>query len=131
LLDDTLRAFSVYSDSRAVRVAVEARHRSWFSDDVRSVLEAHGAAWCLADRGSRPVTPLWRTADWTYVRFHSGAAQPHPCYGERALTTWVKRLQELWGDALQGYAYFNNDTGGCAPRDAARFAALVTSAARV
>ena len=37
----------------ASRVAVEPRHPSWFCAEVRSVLEAHSAALCLADRGSR------------------------------------------------------------------------------
>ncbi|GAA3029052.1 hypothetical protein GCM10020000_02030 [Streptomyces olivoverticillatus] len=46
------------------RVAVEPRHDSWWTQEVRAVLERHGAALCWADHGSRPVTPLWRTADW-------------------------------------------------------------------
>jgi uncharacterized protein YecE (DUF72 family) len=119
-LDETLRAFG-----RRVRVAVEPRHPSWFCDDVRSVLEARGAALCLADRGSRPVTPIWRTTDWAYVRFHEGTARPRPSYGRQALTSWTSRLVELWGDELDGYAYFNNDSGGCAVRDAVTFAVMM------
>jgi uncharacterized protein YecE (DUF72 family) len=116
-LDATLRAFG-----RRVRVAVEPRHQSWFSEEVHAILTAHGAASCLADRRSRPITPLWRTADWYYVRFHAGTATPAPCYGARALTSWVARLHDLWGDADDGYAYFNNDSEGCAVRDAILFA---------
>ena len=119
-LDDTLRAFA----GRA-RVAVEPRHESWFCEDVRAVLHAHGATLCLADRGSRPVTPMWRTADWAYVRFHVGKARPRPCYGRRALTSWVDRLTDLWGNDCDGYAYFNNDTNGCAVRDAIVFGELL------
>ena len=69
-----------------------------------------------------PVTPMWRTADWAYVRFHVGNARPRPCYGRRALASWVERLTDLWGDDVDGYAYFNNDTNGCAVRDANVFA---------
>src|SRR5207248_807124 len=54
---------------REVRVAVEPRHPSWWHPEVFDVLQTHGAALCWADRESRPVTPLWRTADWGYVRF--------------------------------------------------------------
>jgi uncharacterized protein YecE (DUF72 family) len=121
-----LRAFG-----QRVRVAVEPRHASWFGDEVRSLLHDHDAALCLADRGSRPVTPLWRTATWTYVRFHMGTARPRPCYGRRALTTWSERLVDLWdGDAqrVDGYVYFNNDTAGCAVRDAIVFARLAIRA---
>ena len=119
-LEATLRAFG-----NRVRVAVEPRHHSWFCDDVRDVLTRHRAALCLADRGSRLVTPRWRTADWTYVRFHFGTASPVSCYGRRALSSWVTRLRVLADGAVNGYAYFNNDGEGCAVRDAivlARFA---------
>ncbi|MDP9334131.1 MAG: DUF72 domain-containing protein [Actinomycetota bacterium] len=120
-LDRTLRAFA-----GRVRIAVEPRHGSWWNDEVRAVLEAHSAALCLADRGSRVVTPLWRTADWAYVRFHFGRAQPSSCYGIRALTTWKERLSELFGRDADGYVYFNNDAHGCAVRDAATFIRLTS-----
>jgi uncharacterized protein YecE (DUF72 family) len=104
-----------------VRVAVEFRHESWFTDEVRSILEDRGAALCLADRRG-PRTPIWRTADWTYVRFHEGRARPRPCFGRVALATWARRVADLWGPDDDVYAYFNNDHRACAPRDAARFA---------
>ena len=68
------------------RVAVEFRHDSWYTDEVRALLTQHGAALCLADR-FKPLTPIWRTADWTYLRFHAGRATPLPCYGRQALAT--------------------------------------------
>jgi uncharacterized protein YecE (DUF72 family) len=116
-LDRTLRAFR-----GRVRVAVEPRHPSWFCTEVRAVLEAHSAALCLADRGSRAITPLWQTADWTYVRFHHGRSRPASCYGTRALKTWVARLADVFGPSVDGYVYFNNDAHGCAVANAATFA---------
>lgn len=118
LLADTLSAFPP-----PVRVAVEPRHDSWFVPELRELLVSSGAALCLADRRG-PVTPIWRTADWTYVRFHGGTARPRPCYGEAALGRWADRVYEGWGRGIDGYAYFNNDFAGCAPRDAATFASL-------
>jgi uncharacterized protein YecE (DUF72 family) len=102
-----------------VRVAVEPRHDSWWTDEVRDLLTERGAALCWADRLGRPLTPLWRTAEWGYVRFHEGAASPWPHYGDQALRTWVARIAEAWPD--DAYAYFNNDPGGAAVRNAARF----------
>ncbi|MEV4617583.1 DUF72 domain-containing protein [Asanoa sp. NPDC049573] len=104
---------------RGVRVAVEPRHASWWTDEVRSVLERHHAALAWADRLGRPMTPLWRTADWGYLRFHEGRATPRPRYGRTALRTWAKRLKDGFTDA---YVYFNNDHGGAAVVDAAAFA---------
>ncbi|GGO71185.1 DUF72 domain-containing protein [Nonomuraea cavernae] len=106
-----------------VRVAVECRHDSWWSDEVRDVLQARGAALCWADRLGRPVAPLWRTASWGYLRFHEGRAHPHPSYGDEALKTWAGRIKDAgWRDAL---VYFNNDPGGAAVRNASTFARLV------
>jgi uncharacterized protein YecE (DUF72 family) len=122
LLRDALQRFP-----DAVRVAVEPRHQSWFSDQVRELLRERGAALCLSDRARRR-SPLWRTADWTYLRFHEGTATPRPCYGQQALATWAERLAATWGAAADLYVYFNNDQGACAVRDAARFAAAARRA---
>lgn len=108
----------------SVRVAVEFRHDSWFEEQVRAVIEKAGAALCLADSPSRK-TPLWRTAEWTYVRFHEGRATPNPCYGRKALDGWASRLAAEWGDGADIYAYFNNDTRACALRDAGVFSRAV------
>ncbi|MEV1249202.1 DUF72 domain-containing protein [Nonomuraea sp. NPDC050022] len=106
-----------------VRVAVEPRHPSWWTDEVREILAARDAALCWADRLGRPVSPLWRTAGWGYVRLHEGRANPWPLYGDTALKTWAGRVEEAgWPDA---YVYFNNDPGGAAVRNATRFARLV------
>ncbi|UGY91028.1 DUF72 domain-containing protein [Streptomyces gobiensis] len=105
-----------------MRVAVEPRHDSWWTDEVRGVLERHGAALCWADRRARPATPLWRTADWGYLRCHEGIARLRPRYGERSLETWVRRIGDEWPDRADVYVYFNNDVGGAAVLDAVAFA---------
>ncbi|MFD0690252.1 DUF72 domain-containing protein [Actinomadura fibrosa] len=107
-----------------VRVAVEPRHPSWWTGETRAVLERRGAALCWADRLGRPVTPLWRTADWLYLRLHEGAAHPRPSYGDRALSTWAGRV----AGAAEAYVYFNNDPGGAAVRNALRFKDLTERA---
>jgi uncharacterized protein YecE (DUF72 family) len=118
-LASTLRAFP--SD---VRVAFEPRHESWYTEEVAEILQRHRAAFCLSDTPERK-SPLWRTADWGYVRFHQGRSRPAPCYGRTALTSWAKRLADLWDRSEDVYVYFNNDRRGCAVRDAHRFALAV------
>jgi uncharacterized protein YecE (DUF72 family) len=121
-LDEVLAAFG-----KTVRVAVEFRHDSWYSSQTRSLLERHAAACCLADtEGKGP--PRWRTADWGYVRFHRGRAQPDSCYGRTALQSWAGELAALWPKSADVYAYFNNDAHGCAPRNASQFAGAVARA---
>ena len=108
----------------SIQLAVEPRHELWFTDELRAMLTAHGAALCLADRRG-PLTPMWPTADWTYLRFHGGRASPRPCYGERALETWSTRVRDDWGPRADAFAYFNNDHQGCALRDAGTFGRLL------
>jgi len=114
-LDRTLRRFPT-----GWRVAVEVRDRTWEHEEIQGVIEAHGAALCLADRRG-PLRPLWNTAGWTYLRFHEGTATPRPCYGTRSLATWSRRLLEGWGPAVEAWVYFNNDPRACAPANAVEF----------
>jgi uncharacterized protein YecE (DUF72 family) len=120
-LDACLRAFPP-----GQRVAVEPRHESWWTEEVRALLSEHAATLCWSDRRGRPVAPLWRTADWGYLRLHEGAADPWPRYGCQALERWTRRAEEAWPEGGQMYVYFNNDPGGAAVRDARAFLALVT-----
>jgi uncharacterized protein YecE (DUF72 family) len=122
LLDGCLAQFPA-----DVRVAVEPRHPSWWSAQIRAVLAARGAALCWADRRGEPVTPLWRTADWGYVRFHEGIADPWPCYGERALASWAELVARTWPPDAPVYAYFNNDQNAAAVADAAVLAQLTST----
>lgn len=120
-LDAALRAFPA-----GVRVAVEPRDADWFTARVRAVLERRGAALCHADRpGWRP--PAWRTADWGYVRFHEGRSSPRPCYGRVALTNRAARIAADHRPDEDVYVFFNNDTAGCAPRDARWLAGRLTA----
>jgi uncharacterized protein YecE (DUF72 family) len=118
-LDACLAAFP-----EDARVAVEPRHESWWTDEVREVLSRHGAALCWADRLSRPVTPLWVTAGWGYLRMHQGTASPPTSYGDKALATWLERLTDAWPRSADVFVYFNNDHGGAAVRNALTFRRL-------
>lgn len=120
LLADCLACFAA-----GVRVAVEPRHPSWWTPEVRRVLSAYDAALCWADRRSRPITPLWRTADWGYLRLHEGRASPWPRYGRTALRSWVRRISGEWGPGEDVFVYFNNDQRGAAVHDARALRAAV------
>lgn len=119
-LDSCLRCFPA-----RIQVAVEPRHESWWSDATRSVLTARGAALCWADRAESAITPLWRTADWGYLRFHMGTASPWPRYSAGTLRDWAGKVTSTWSTGETVYVYFNNDQGGAAVRDADAFRPLV------
>jgi uncharacterized protein YecE (DUF72 family) len=119
LLDTVLAEFPPH-----VKVAVEPRHESWWVPAVEETLRRRRAALCWADRLGRPVTPLWRTADWGYLRLHEGRARPRPGYGRQALNTWLDRITDTFEADRNMYVYFNNDPGGAAIRDAVTLAGL-------
>ena len=124
-LVDALAAFPA-----RVRVAVEPRHPSWWTDEVAAALHDRNAALVLADRRARPVGPLWRTADWGYVRFHEGVARPRPHYGRAALGAWAERIASRWDAEADVFAYFNNDAGCWAVADAVAFARALVATGR-
>jgi uncharacterized protein YecE (DUF72 family) len=110
------------------RHAFEFRHASWFDDGVYGLLATHGVALVVADRAPEPPTPWVDTADWSYLRFHSGRGR-NGNYSARELELWAERIAERW---QEGYVYFNNDWHGYAFRNAlalrARLAKLVREA---
>jgi uncharacterized protein YecE (DUF72 family) len=108
------------------RVAVEPRHVSWWTDEIRALLERYGAALCWADRDEEAVAPLWRTTDWSYLRFHRGIENWR--YRPETLQLWADRLAATWAPEEDVLVYFNNDPGGAATIDAVHFADAVRRA---
>jgi uncharacterized protein YecE (DUF72 family) len=127
-LDRLAGTLAAFGSLAPIRVAVEVRHESWFTPELEALLHEHEAALCLADRRG-PQTPIWRTTDWTYIRFHVGRGD-WPGYSDSELEAWAGRLREAWGPDPDGYAFFNNDARGCAIDDARRFARALETAAR-
>jgi uncharacterized protein YecE (DUF72 family) len=104
---------------RSLRWAVELRDPSWLHDDVYETLRRHGAALCLHDL--LPGLPQILTTDWTYVRFHGPNALTEKYvgdYGGRRLWRPADRIGRWIEEGNDVYAYFNNDYGGAAVRDA-------------
>jgi uncharacterized protein YecE (DUF72 family) len=102
---------------RRARHVVEFRDPSWYAPDIRSLLERHGVALCLHDmRGS--ATARGRVGPFVYVRFHGATAKYGGGYSSARLRTWAEWLNAQRDVGVEVYAYFNNDVGGHAPRDA-------------
>jgi uncharacterized protein YecE (DUF72 family) len=110
------------------RVAVEPRHESWWTDEIRALLERYGAALCWADREEKPIAPLWRTTDWGYLRLHTGVENWR--YRPETLQLWADRLADTWAADEDVLVYFNNDPGGAAVIDAVVFAEAVRRTGR-
>ena len=103
---------------------VEFRDTTWYVDGVFHALERHHVSLCLHDmEGSR--TGLRLVGPAVYLRFHG----PQKYRGRYATSTLEKTAAwcaDRLAEEVPVYAYFNNDVGGQAPRDAVRFRDLVT-----
>ena len=99
------------------RHCFEFRHESWFVPEVMELLRAHGAALVIGDDPRRPFQTHELTADWTFIRFHSGSRGRRGNSSESELEEWARRIED-WRREVDVYAYFNNDWEGIAPRNA-------------
>jgi uncharacterized protein YecE (DUF72 family) len=104
---------------KTLRWAVEFRDASWLHEGTYEVLRHYKAALCVHDL--LPDHPWLLTTDWAYCRFHGPAALERKYAGEYGPKRLAKPAQALsqWQDqGCEVYAYFNNDEGGAAVRDA-------------
>lgn len=108
--------------------AVELRDPSWLHDTTYQVLSDHQAALCWHDL--LPEVPWVATSRWAYARFHGPRAPAEKYtgeYGRERLAAPAAQLAARLSDGCDVYAYFNNDEGGAAPRDARVLARLLGS----
>jgi uncharacterized protein YecE (DUF72 family) len=105
------------------RHAFEFRHASWFVPEVEEILRKHDAALVIGDTPKRPFqTHAW-TADWTFIRFHTGRGRGGN-YTKKQLEEWGKRIGGWLADG-DVYAYYNDDWKGYAVKEAIRLRELV------
>jgi uncharacterized protein YecE (DUF72 family) len=111
---DRLAAF-LEAAPKQHRWAIEFRDPSWLCDEIYALLREHRIALCVHDLIQRH--PRVRTTDWVYLRFHgehySGS------YSPQALSAAAGRIRAHLADGHDVYAFFNNDIGGHAVRNAA------------
>jgi uncharacterized protein YecE (DUF72 family) len=104
------------------RHAFEFRHPSWFVPEVAALLAARDVALVVGDHPERPFQTLDRTAGWAFIRFHFGRAPgTKGRYAPRELDAWAARIAG-WAAEGDVYAYFTNDWGAYAVRNAQELA---------
>lgn len=105
---------------RGLKVAIEFRHPSWHHEAIFRLLEHHHVAYCIMSGANLPCI-LRATTSFVYVRFHG--PDPHHLYGgsysDDDMRWWTDRFREWRAQGKAVYAYFNNDGGGNAVRNAA------------
>jgi uncharacterized protein YecE (DUF72 family) len=102
---------------RGPRYVFEFRNPDWMRDEAFALLRKYRAAFCIHDMpGSR--TPEIVIGDLAYVRFHGPDGKYRGSYPDRALRDWAEKMRAWSRRRKRVFAYFNNDIGGYAPKNA-------------
>jgi uncharacterized protein YecE (DUF72 family) len=129
--------------NRRVRHVIEPRHESFFGEEMARIARKHGVAVAFSHSSAWPYTEEI-TAGFVYLRLHGPRALYSSGYTSAELEQWAGKIR-AWsegsepGDARRlserkpprrkhrdVYVYFDNDSGGHAPRDAAELISLLT-----
>jgi uncharacterized protein YecE (DUF72 family) len=102
---------------REFRHVIEFRDPTWYTPEVLALLERHDVSLCLHDMPGSASGRL-RVGPCVYVRFHGASGRYDGSYPDERLADWARWLDEPAGKGIDVYAYFNNDVGGHAPRNA-------------
>jgi len=96
---------------RGTACAFEFRDRSWLTDPIFRLLEAHGAAHVIYDIGGF-LAPDVVTAKLVYLRFHGPGTPYADPYGPAFIEEWAERIRRWDAAGLDVFCYFDNDMGG-------------------
>jgi uncharacterized protein YecE (DUF72 family) len=99
--------------------AIEFRDRRWYGPMTCALLADAGVALCLHDMAGSATRPA-AVGPFVYVRFHGSGERYGGRYPSQRLSAWARRMVDWAADGLPVWAYFNNDIGGQAFRDADR-----------
>jgi uncharacterized protein YecE (DUF72 family) len=83
-------------------------------------MRRRGIALCLHDMPGS-ATGWEITAPFVYVRFHGASSRYGDSYPDEHLHRWADWLNQRRAQGCDVYAYFNNDVGSHAPRNALTF----------
>jgi uncharacterized protein YecE (DUF72 family) len=101
------------------RFAMEFRHESFDTDEVRDKLANAGVAWCVADTEEREGRFVVTAANFAYVRLRRGG------YDASALAGWAKSMGAALDTGTDIYCYLKHEDSATGPRDATALRELV------
>jgi uncharacterized protein YecE (DUF72 family) len=87
----------------ACRCAMEFRHSSFDSDEVREKLARADVAWCVSDTDERDAQMARTARSFVYLRLRKIE------YGDDALKGWVARVDEMLDGGSDAYVYFKHE----------------------
>lgn len=107
---------------------MEFRDPTWYCSDVFALLERYRVALCVHDMAGSASGRL-AIGPFVYARFH-GTSKYSGSYDDKTIEAWADWMVERVRAGAPVFAYFNNDVGGHAPRDAVRLRSAIESRLR-
>ena len=99
-----------------IRHAMELRHPSFDTQEVRDLLAAHNVALVIADTPEHPAREL--TADFAYCRLQGPARADATGYTAEDIAEWAAQVREWDGEGKDVFAYFVHEDKLHAPANA-------------
>ncbi len=112
VLDGFLADLAALPGAAGCRFAMEFRHSSFDTDEVRKKLGAAGVALCVADTEEQPAG-FTHTGGFAYVRLRGTG------YDVRRLETWGESFRSALRAGTDVYCYLKHEDSATGPRDAA------------
>ena len=113
-LERLLAAIDASDPDRSWKLAVEFRHRSWYTPEVNTLLTRHHAGRVLHDMPSSAIAELpsdHPTLPFVYLRFHGPEGNYKGGYAATLLAAWAERIRVWMAEEKEVYVYFNNTIG--------------------
>ncbi|HEY2987793.1 MAG TPA: DUF72 domain-containing protein [Candidatus Binatia bacterium] len=106
-----------FSRRRALKVALEFRHESWFTQEIYDVVAKAGWTVCLADwlDAGREIPVV---GSFCYIRRHGKTARYASCYSHAQLKEDARLATKQARTGRDVFVYFNNDAEAYAIKNA-------------
>lgn len=92
-------------------LAVEFRHRSWYTNTINEMLEQHGAAMVWHDLPASAAPIPASDVSFIYLRFHGPEGGYRGSYTDSFLNEYASYITDWLDEGKTVYAYFNNTMG--------------------
>jgi uncharacterized protein YecE (DUF72 family) len=107
------------------RFALEVRNESWIRDEFFGLLAQYGAAFVIADSGSRYPYYETVTTDFVYLRLHGREQLYASDYSDTDLGLYAQKIIHWLNEDMKVWVFFNNDYHGFAVSNAEKLKEIV------
>lgn len=106
------------------RYAIEFRNKSWYNEEVYSLLRDMGFTFCIHDMGECSTERII-TSDTVYIRFHGHHSHYGGDYPDEILDEWAHWILSESKKGTRIFGYFNNDIDGYAIKNSTQLRKII------